>query len=89
MPKAKSIPKKNHSECTLKFESVKLASLFEVLDAVAWLTAPDVGQISQFANIDPRTAGKLLKNSVSIGLVDCLNDVTYSLRLPYPFQRAS
>lgn len=86
MAKTTTIPKKSNSECTLRFESVKLASLFEVLDAIAWLTAPDVRQISQFANIDPRTAGKLLKNSVSIGLVDCLNEATYSLRLPYPFK---
>jgi hypothetical protein len=86
MHKAKATTKKNSSDCSLRFESVKLASLFEVLDAIAWLSAPDVKQISQFANIDPRTAGKLLKNSVSIGLIDCLNDSSYSLRLPYPFK---
>jgi hypothetical protein len=88
MAKTSSISKKNLSECSLRFESVKLDSLFEVLDAIAWLTAPDVKQISQFANIDPRTAGKLLKNSASIGLIDCLNGSSYSLRLPYPFKGA-
>lgn len=88
MAKAKTNSKKNDSACSLRFESGKLDSLFEVLDAIAWLTAPDVKQISQFANIDPRTAGKLLKNSVSIGLTDCLSDSSYSLRLPYPFKGA-
>jgi hypothetical protein len=86
MAKAKPSSKKKPSECSLKFESVKLNSLFEVLDAIAWLSAPDVKQISQFANIDPRTPGKLLKNSVSIGLIDRLDDSSYSLRLPYPFK---
>jgi hypothetical protein len=86
MAKAKTSLKANRTECSLRFESVKLDSLFEVLDAIAWLTAPDVKQISQFANIDPRTAGKLLKNCTSIGLVDCLDSSSYALCLPYPFK---
>jgi TIR domain len=73
-------------ECSLRFESVRLDSLFDVLDAIAWLTMPDVKQISQFADIDPRTAGKLLKNGVQTGLIDAFDSSTYSLRLPYPFK---
>jgi hypothetical protein len=74
------------NEVSIRFEPAKLGSLFETLDAIAWIGSPDVRQIAQYADVDPRTAGKLLKNSVSIGLVDCLNGGTYSLRLPYPFK---
>lgn len=88
MAKSPPAPKKIPLDCSLRFESAKLESLFEVLDAVAWLSSPDVKQISQFADIDPRTAGKLLKNSLLIGLVDCLDNSSYSLRLPYPFKGA-
>lgn len=72
--------------CSLKFESAKVDSLFGVLDAIAWLNSPDIKQISQFAGIDPRTTGKLLKNGGAIGLIDNLNDHHYSLTLPYPFK---
>lgn len=41
---------------SIRFEPVKLDALFEVLDAVAWLPSPSAKEISQFANIDPRTA---------------------------------
>jgi hypothetical protein len=55
---------------TVRFEATKLDALFSVLDAIAWLDLPNVGSISQFAGIDPRTAGKLLKNCVSLAIVD-------------------
>lgn len=45
----------------MRFEAVKIDPLFEVLDAVAWLDSPSSKDIAQFAGIDPRTAGKLLK----------------------------
>lgn len=70
--------------CSLRFEATRLDSLFDTLDAVAWMTHPDVSQISQFAGIDPRTGGKLLKNSVTIGLVELLDGQKYSLVAPYP-----
>lgn len=68
-----------------RFEPAKLDSLFVVLDAIAWLDAPSSGQVAQFAGIDPRTAGKLLKNAVQIGLVDVVG-AGYVLVLPYPYK---
>jgi hypothetical protein len=58
------------SPSTHRFEPAKLDSLFAVLDAIAWLDTPGTAQVAQFAGIDPRTAGKLLKNACQIGLVD-------------------
>ncbi|MDW6025670.1 toll/interleukin-1 receptor domain-containing protein [Mesorhizobium sp. BAC0120] len=74
-----------------RFEAAKLDSLFVVLDAVAWLDAPSNGQVAQFAGIDPRTAGKLLKNACQIGLVERLGLIEstesgYALALPYPYK---
>jgi hypothetical protein len=68
-----------------RFEPAKLDSLFVALDAIAWLDAPSSGQVAQFAGIDPRTAGKLLKNAVQIGLVDIVG-TGYVLVLPYPYK---
>lgn len=68
-----------------RFEPAKLDSLFAVLDAIAWLDTPSGTQIAQFAGIDPRTAGKLLKNAVQIGLADVLGK-GYLLVLPYPYK---
>jgi hypothetical protein len=70
---------------TQRFEAAKLESLFVVLDAVAWLETPTTAQVAQFAGIDPRTAGKLLKNAVQIGLVDNIAS-SYALVLPYPYK---
>jgi hypothetical protein len=78
-------PGKN-SKPTIRFESVKLDSLFEVLDAVAWLQSPSAKEISQFADIDPRTAGKILKNARLIGLVETPDDRTFVLSAPYPYK---
>lgn len=68
-----------------RFEPAKLDSLFVVLDAIAWLDTPDTAQVAQFAGIDPRTAGKLLKNACQIGLVDAVGSC-YALVLPYPYK---
>src|SRR5262245_37481814 len=68
-----------------RFEPAKIESLFVVLDAIAWLDAPSSGEIAQFAGIDPRTAGKLLKNARQISLVD-LTGESYTLVLPYPYK---
>lgn len=68
-----------------RFEAAKLDSLFEVLDAIAWLEAPSNKEVAQFAGIDPRTASKLLKNACQIGLVNSTNP-GLSLSLPYPYK---
>jgi len=68
-----------------RFEPAKLDSLFVVLDAIAWMDAPSSSQVAQFAGIDPRTAGKLLKNAIQIGLVDTVA-TGYVLMLPYPYK---
>src|SRR5690242_18897116 len=47
---------------TVRFEAAKVDSLFPILDAIAWLSLPSVAAISQFAGIDARTTGKVLKN---------------------------
>jgi hypothetical protein len=48
--------------------------------------SPDVAQVAQFADIDPRTAGKLLRNALTLGLVDALSDREYVLALPCPYK---
>lgn len=78
-------PAKAATNSSHRFEPAKLDSLFVVLDAIAWLDAPTSGQVAQFAGIDPRTAGKLLKNAVQIGLVDSVGH-GYVLVLPYPYK---
>ena len=68
-----------------RFEPAKLDSLFVALDAIAWLDTPSTTQVAQFAGIDPRTAGKLLKNACQIGLADAVGS-GYALVLPYPYK---
>ena len=70
--------------CSMRFEAAKTDGLFGALDAVAWLKAPTVSEIAQFAGIDPRTAGKLVKNCVTIGLLGMSGAGQYALLLPYP-----
>ena len=70
----------------IRFEAVKIDSLFEVLDAVAWLDSPGVKAISQYADLDPRTAGKILKNARLMGLVQLPDDDAYVLAKPYPYK---
>ncbi len=70
----------------LRFEAVKIEPLFEVLDAVAWLDGPTTKDIAQYAGIDGRTAGKILKNARLVGLVQSADDTTYVLSQPYPFK---
>lgn len=69
-----------------RFEAVKIDPLFEVLDAVAWLDSPNAKGIAQYADIDPRTAGKVLKNARLVGLVESSDGVTYVLSQPYPYK---
>ena len=76
----------NKKRPVLRFEPVKIDSLFEVLDAVAWLDSPGTKEIAQFADIDPRTAGKILKNARLIGVVQLPGDDAYVLAQPYPYK---
>lgn len=69
-----------------RFESVKVESIFEVLDAVAWLDIPTSKNIAQFAGVDPRTAGKILKNARLIGLVATVDEHSYVLTCAYPYK---
>ncbi len=74
------------AKCSLSFEAANIDSLFPLLDALAWLDLPDISQISQFAGIDPRTAGKLIKNCLTIGIVQAVTQGAYTLALPYPYK---
>ncbi len=76
----------NNKKPGLRFEPVKIDRLFEVLDAVAWLDSPGTKEIAQYADLDPRTAGKILKNARLIGLVESPDDSTYVLAQPYPYK---
>ncbi len=82
--KVKPTPKSQKP--TLRFEAVKIDPLFEVLDAIAWLDGPTTKEIAQYANIDGRTAGKILKNARLVGLVQSPDDNTYVVAQPYPFK---
>jgi hypothetical protein len=73
------------SKSTLRFEAVSFDRTFEVLDGIAFLEAPDIKAVAQFAGIDPRTAGKILKNAKTIGIVSEI-DGLYVLSLPYPYK---
>lgn len=77
---------KGSPKSLLRFEAVNIEPLFGVLDAVAWLDNPTVKHIAQFVNIDPRTAGKILKNARLIGLLASPDDATYVLAQPYPYK---
>ena len=76
----------NNKKPGLRFEPVKIDPLFEVLDAVAWLDSPGTKAIAQYADLDPRTAGKILKNARLVGLVRCPTDDNYVLAQPYPYK---
>lgn len=83
---AKATSKNKKVQPAIRFEAVKIDPLFEVLDAVAWLDSPTAQSIAQYANIDPRTAGKVLKNARLVGLVQSSVDTTYFLAQPYPYK---
>jgi hypothetical protein len=83
--KRQSIKQASTSTPSHRFEPAKLDSLFVALDAIAWLDTPSTAQVAQFAGIDPRTAGKLLKNACQIGLADAVGS-GYALVLPYPYK---
>jgi len=49
------------------------------------MDASSAGEIAQFAGIDPRTAGKLVKNALEIGIIDQVGS-GYGLNFPYPYK---
>ncbi len=77
---------KKKAVSSLKFEAVNLDSIFPTLDAIAWLDLASVKSISQFAGIDPRTAGKIIKNCIQIGIIQNLGEDTFVLTSPYPYK---
>lgn len=76
----------NSDKSTMRFAPANVDALFEVLDAIAWVGSATLQQISQFAGIDPRTAGKLLRNADLLGLVESVDGKDFSLILPYPYK---
>jgi len=82
---AKKTNSPNSSDSGVRFEPAKIESLFPVLDAVAWMDEATTAQIAQFAGIDPRTAGKLLKNATHIGIAG-KRGAGYILLTSYPYQ---
>lgn len=77
---------KSANSTAIKFEAVNLDSIFPTLDAIAWLDLPSLKSISQFAGIDPRTAGKVLKNCIQIGVIQSVGQDTFTLTSPYPYK---
>jgi hypothetical protein len=70
--------------CPIRYEAARLEGLFPVLDGIAWMDAPSVNQLAQFAGADGRTVGKLLKNAEQIGVAAKHGD-GYVLLAPYPY----
>lgn len=70
----------------IRFESVRLDSVYEVLDGISWLDEPGIKEISQFSGIDPRTAGKVIKNCSQIGIIKEVSKDFYTLTVPYPYK---
>ncbi len=54
-----------------------------VLDAISWIDNSTQKSITQFTAVDPRTVGKVIKNGLTLGIIDSFDD-TFSLSLPYP-----
>ena len=49
------------SKCSLRFESVKLESVYDILDGISWLDEPSMKDIAQFSGIDLGLQVKLLR----------------------------
>lgn len=82
--KTQSIKKSvSRKDCSLKFEPVGIESMLAVLDAISWIDSPKQKTIVQFAAVDPRTVGKVIKNCVTLRIIDSFDDV-FTLNLPYP-----
>ena len=84
MAKPSTVTKGTKTEAP-RYEAAKIEGLFGVLDGIAWMDAPSTSQLAQFAGIDARTVGKLLKNAARIGLVDRSDD-GFVLLTSYPYK---
>jgi len=73
----------SQKQCSLRFEPVAIDSMISVLDAVSWVDGATAKTISQFSDVDPRTVGKVVKNCLTLGLLEGVGEAL-SLRLPYP-----
>jgi len=71
---------------SIRFESVKMDSVYDILDAISWLDEPGVKDIAQFSGIDPRTAGKAIKNCLQIGIIKEIAKDYYVLTIAYPYK---
>lgn len=76
----------NEKKSSLRFEPVKIDTVFEILDGISWLDEPNVKDIAQFSGIDPRTAGKAIKNCEQIGIIKEVTKDFYSLTVAYPYK---
>jgi hypothetical protein len=77
---------KSKKECSLKLDSVRIANLTAVCDAISWLDHPTPSEIAQFSNIDTRTVGKVSKNGRTLGLFDVFAGDRHRLTFAYPPQ---
>jgi hypothetical protein len=83
-PVKKSTPtRRSKKECSLRFEPVAIDSMISVLDAASWVDGATAKTISQFSDVDPRTVGKVVKNCLTLELLEVVGEAL-SLRLPYP-----
>lgn len=80
----KTEPKEN--KCSIRFESVNIVSVYDILDGISWLDEPSIKDIAQFSGIDPRTAGKAIKNCVQIGIIKEVTKDFFSLSVAYPYK---
>jgi hypothetical protein len=79
------MPKKE-IKSSIRFESINIESVYEVLDGISWLDEPTIKDIAQFSGIDPRTAGKVIKNCLQIEIVNEITNDFFKLTVPYPFK---
>lgn len=77
---------KKETKSGVRFEPANLDSVYNVLDGIAWLDEPSIKDISQFSGVDPRTAGKIIKNCHQIGIIKEVTKDFYSLTVPYPYK---
>jgi hypothetical protein len=68
-----------------KFEATKLEGLYPVLDDVAWLDSPSASELAQFAGLDARTVGKILKNAQNLKIIDKIGS-GHILLTSYPYK---
>lgn len=86
MEKKKSKIENKDNKCSLRFESVKIESVYNILDGISWLDEPTTRDIAQFSGIDPRTAGKAIKNCIQIGIIKEVAKDFYTLTVAYPYK---